>query len=133
MEDEDKKINVLYRSQAYFLHGHGSYTGFIVSIMTFLLVFFDFLVKYVAWIGDFFIKQPMLYFVITFPAYTLIAILIGRWSYYKGPFAARAKIEWSQNPEYMEMKSDLKENKKNIKEMKGTINDLRMLLEEKFK
>jgi len=112
---EESRFGLFYRLYAYFMHGHGAWMGFLTSIGTFLMVLFGFAFGYFLLVGEW-LANPVIYLMVAFPAYMILAI-VGRWSYYKGAFAARAKIEWRQNPEYMEMKADLKEIKEMVKEL----------------
>jgi predicted membrane protein len=117
---KNRKVGFLYRIQAYFMHGHGAWTGFIVSIGTFLMVLYTFAYSNFLFFRNYF-GNPIIYMFIAFPVYFLLAMFIGRWSYYKGPFAERMKLEWAQNPEYVNMRKEMKEIKEDIKELKEMI------------
>ena len=127
----DDKTGLFYRVYAYFMHGHSAWTGFLTSIGTFLMVLFGFAYGIFLAIGTW-LTNPIFYLLVSFPAYFIIATIIGRWSYYKGAFATRASIEWKQNPEYMEMKADLKETKTEVKELKKVVMELNEFIKRIF-
>jgi len=110
-----KLVSFLYRVKAYFSHGHGNWTGFMVSIGTFLMVLYSFGYDNFLFFRTFF-GNPIVFLLVAMPSYIIVAGLIGYWSYKRGAFAARASIEWKQNPEYMEMKADLKEIRRLVEE-----------------
>ena len=111
---KNKRVGFLYRVQAYFMHGHGSWTGFLVSIATFMMVLYSFAYTNFLFFRTYF-GNVFVFGLVAFPTYFIITTLIGRWSYYKGPFAERVKLEWTQNPEYVSMRAELDEMKDILK------------------
>ena len=118
---DNKRLGFLYRIQAYFMHGHGAWTGFMVSIGTFLMVLYTFGFSNFRFFRTWF-ANPIIYLLIAFPAYFFLAMFIGRWSYYKGPFAERMKLEWAQNPEYIDMRKEMDEIKSTLEEIRDEFN-----------
>ena len=97
-----KIITFLYRQKAYFTHGHGSWTGFSLSIGTFLMVLYTFCITNFQFFREW-IDNPFIFLLFAFPAYICFAVLIGRWSYNRGAFGVRQILEWKNNPVYIEL------------------------------
>lgn len=111
LENVDDKLHFMYRGKAYVSLGYGSWVGFLIAIAVFVMVLYDYGMKYIPVISAVFLNNPLGFLMIAFPAVIVFCGLVGHWAYYGGAFAARAKIEWQRNPEYMEMKQDLKDSK----------------------
>ena len=103
--------------KTYFMYGHGNWTGVLVSIVTFMLVLFDFVALHMAAIIPTWLLEPYIFFPLVFFAYMLPVTLLGWISYHKGEVAVRMGMDWKYNPYYQKLIEKLDGNRELLEKL----------------
>ena len=111
--EKEKKMGLrdkLYLGKVYAARGYVSLVGWLVTIGTFVMVFYGNIIEIFPVVETIFINVFWFLFV-SIPIGLIFLAFLGRWDYKKGTFPKEGRAGLINNPEWLAMRKDVAEIK----------------------
>ncbi len=124
-------LDFLGRLRVYFFRGHNSWLYFPIWFVNILIVIYKLLLEDLEFLPDWisFWVFALLFPIIYFP----LAVIIGRFDYYKGTYKGEAKVSMYANPIWIRQFNELQTLREELKDMKNLLQETTQALNDRFK
>jgi len=107
--------------KVYAMRGYVSLVGWIITIGTFTMVLYENLIINFPWIETIF-TNVFVFVLLTIPIGLVLLAFLGRWDYKRGTFPKEGGESFRNNPEWKELRAEVKEIFDYIREEKNARN-----------
>ncbi len=101
-------VGFLFRQKAYIVRGHGYWLNLALSMINTILIIYGIGGTLIPWLYEIF--NSILGFALIFiPIYLMSCSLVGRWDLKRGVWGTEQRLQWGNNPEWVEAKIMIKD------------------------